>query len=373
MITPTVSIIIPTHDRGDLLMEAVLSCLVQSYDSLDVVVVDDGSSEDISGVVDVLAGQARGGQHVRCLQQERRGGNVARNSGIREATGEFIQFLDSDDLLHPEKIAVQAARLLASPHLDMTCCLTEVFCTVPGDRRVLWNFPRVPGWEYDDLERLLLQDTVWHTGAPLWRRSAVERIGDWTPELVCWQDWDYNVKALCQRIAYDWTDEILFYARVHDGPSTCTIHSLLAREESCLLAGKLGQARLNDAGLLDARKRYLLMWYYLRHVDALLGANDHDGRALRAQFLKQAMTLCDQRTQTRVLRAMLMANTAMGGRFAVVYRMLKGLLERETIPAKPFNKTFPVLGPSPVPDSLLRAIESGMDSQTAKHANDAKG
>src|SRR5262245_37954744 len=104
---PDVSIIIPAYNRIDLLRETLVSCLIQTYQNYEVIVVDDGSEEDIAKAVELVCLDFDAPGVVRYIRQPHLGSNAARNLGLRETMGELIQFLDSDDLLHPDKIEIQ--------------------------------------------------------------------------------------------------------------------------------------------------------------------------------------------------------------------------------------------------------------------------
>ncbi len=109
---PRVSVIIPTYNRAGLVQEAVASVLAQTYQDFELLVVDDGSTD---GTPETL--EAYGGA-IRVLRRpHRKGVSAARNRGSSAATGEWLAFLDSDDLWLPEKLARQMAYLAAHPRL----------------------------------------------------------------------------------------------------------------------------------------------------------------------------------------------------------------------------------------------------------------
>ena len=116
-----VSVVIPTYNYAHFVTGAVESALAQTYPDREVLVVDDGSTDDTRDRLAPFEGR------IRYIHQANQGLSAARNTGIREARGALIAFLDSDDLWHPEKLAVQArylaehpeVALLASDHLDM--------------------------------------------------------------------------------------------------------------------------------------------------------------------------------------------------------------------------------------------------------------
>ena len=113
-----ISCIVPVYNGERYLKEALDSILTQSYRPLEIIVVDDGSTD---GTAEVVAGY---GERVRYVWQSNAGPWIARNLGLSATQGEFISFLDADDLWHAEKLARQMARFEARPELDL--CVTHL-------------------------------------------------------------------------------------------------------------------------------------------------------------------------------------------------------------------------------------------------------
>lgn len=126
MTLPLVSVIIPTYNYGRYVGQAIDSALAQSYTNQEVVVVDDGSTDDTR---DRLAWY---GDRIRVIHQENQGLSAARNTGIREARGDYVAFLDSDDSFHPRKTELQMAYLKLHPAVDLVG--TEMF----SDETIVW-------------------------------------------------------------------------------------------------------------------------------------------------------------------------------------------------------------------------------------------
>jgi glycosyltransferase involved in cell wall biosynthesis len=113
MIEPgLVSTIVPVHDRPAMLVDAVESVLAQSYRPLEILIVDDGSTDDTPAVADALAADH---PEVQAIHIPNGGPGVAREAGRRQARGEFVQYLDSDDVLLSEKFQSQVRALSADP------------------------------------------------------------------------------------------------------------------------------------------------------------------------------------------------------------------------------------------------------------------
>lgn len=110
---PLVSVIIPVHNRPRLVAEALDSAISQDYVPMEIVVVDDGSTD---ATTDTLRAYAN---HARVTRQDNRGAGAARNRGVEISRGEYLAFLDSDDLWLPEKTSLQAALLQHRPEVDI--------------------------------------------------------------------------------------------------------------------------------------------------------------------------------------------------------------------------------------------------------------
>jgi glycosyltransferase involved in cell wall biosynthesis len=127
---PLVSVVVPVYNAASLVGEAVDSALAQTWSQLEVVVVDDGSEDDPAGA---LADQLRGGR-VRLVRQENRGAAGARNTGIAEARGIFVHFLDADDVLDTDSVERKLAALRAVPDAEL-CCSRYGAAATPGSGR----------------------------------------------------------------------------------------------------------------------------------------------------------------------------------------------------------------------------------------------
>ena len=120
--SPLVSVIIPTYNDGPLVCQAIDSALQQSYRRTEVIVVDDGSTLDIEPML-----RDKYPERVIYLRQSNKGAGSARNTGIRHASGKYIQFLDADDLLDPNKISIQVGLLQGAAGMALSYC-DYVYC-----------------------------------------------------------------------------------------------------------------------------------------------------------------------------------------------------------------------------------------------------
>lgn len=196
--SPQVSVIIPTYNRAWILPEAVDSVLAQDYPAFELIVVDDGSSDD---TVDVLAAYR---DRLTLIRRQNRGVSAARNTGIRAASGPLIAFLDSDDFWLPGKLAEQVAFLQRHPR-SMICQTEEIWIrngirVNPGKRH---RKPR------GDIFERSLELCLVSPSAVMLRRRLLDQVGLFDESLPACEDYD-----LWLRVASRWPVERLDTPRV---------------------------------------------------------------------------------------------------------------------------------------------------------------
>jgi GT2 family glycosyltransferase len=184
-----VSTVIPVFNRPAMLVAAVESVLAQTWGSIEVIVADDGSSDDTPLVAERLAREHPG--IVRVVRGQNRGPGPAREAGRLLARGEYIQYLDSDDRLLPQKFELQVRALQASPDCDIAYGMTRLVDEQGGEIAAPFKWT---GRDFDALMPGLLIDRWWCTHTPLYRRRLTDRIGAWSA--MRWsQDWQYDARA----------------------------------------------------------------------------------------------------------------------------------------------------------------------------------
>jgi GT2 family glycosyltransferase len=176
------------HDRPKLLVEAVASALEQSHRPLEVLIVDDGSTDDTGRVAEELA---RGHAEVVTLHQPNGGPGRAREAGRLRARGEFIQHLDSDDLLLPGKLEAQVAALRVRADCGVAYGFTQYR---EADGRLRPERWKPTGHAAEFLFPSFLRERWWETVTPLYRASVCDAVGPWS-ELRLEEDWEYDCRV----------------------------------------------------------------------------------------------------------------------------------------------------------------------------------
>jgi len=188
MIEGLVSTIIPVYNRGIMLCEAVDSVLMQSWRSVEIIIVDDGSTDETSHVAEEL--RERNPEVIRVLYQTNAGPGVARQAGLETSRGEFIQFLDSDDLLLPSKFEMQVQGLRDDPAAGISYGKTY---TRQGGLR-LPDPAKKSATRFREIFPTALTGRIWETATPLYRRSALHQIGPWSSRRQL-EDWEFDCRA----------------------------------------------------------------------------------------------------------------------------------------------------------------------------------
>jgi glycosyltransferase involved in cell wall biosynthesis len=211
MVEGLVSTIIPVYNRGAMLREAVASVIAQTYRPIEVLIVDDGSADDTAGVADDLA--ANNPSEIRVIHQGNTGPGLAREAGRQLANGEFIQYLDSDDLLLARKFELQVPGLKAHPECGVSYGKTRYCGNGPNQDSVAW---KRTGEQIATMFPSFLESRWWGTSTPLYRVSVTDLAGPWTA-LKNEEDWEYDCRIADGGVSLHYVPEFLSEEREHDG------------------------------------------------------------------------------------------------------------------------------------------------------------
>ena len=285
MTEPLVSIVLPCYNAQEWLGEAIRSALDQSYRRKEVIVIDDGSTDASLEVIRSF------GERIRWATQQNRGGCAARNRGMALAAGDYIQFLDADDVLSADKIEKQVRALLRLPPRSVAMCAWNHFTAADGHAPAA----RCSFWK--DYERGvdLLVD-MWLDGGffvpHCWlvpRRLALE-AGRWNESLVADQDGEFFGRVLVSAGAVAFVEGACAHYRT---PGKCNVSASMSAGavESRFCAWESVQhSLLSSRDDRTARRAVLrrlraIIYSYARHNAALLRrAAEHEARLRVSDF-----------------------------------------------------------------------------------------
>jgi glycosyltransferase involved in cell wall biosynthesis len=196
-----VSVIIPSYRMARFLPDAIASVRRQSRAVSEILVIDSGSDD---GTAEVVCALAADGAPVRLIEDEKRGPGPARNTGIAQARGDIIAFLDVDDLYPAGKLEAQLARLEAGPHVDMVSGFVTYFDRLDHDALAPAADART--------------ETLFHVhlGACLYRRAVFDRIGGFCDSLMYSEDVDLLLRVREAAVPFTILRRVTLYYRRHD-------------------------------------------------------------------------------------------------------------------------------------------------------------
>jgi len=264
-----VSVIIPAYNSAAFIERAIRSVLQQTWQPLEILVIDDGSTDNTREVVQAIEGP------IRYIRQENAGASAARNRGIQEAKGDFIAFLDSDDEWLPRRLERTLAPLLANPALGFCYCHSSRIY-LDGSSRLHHAESvkrRFPGGIYSP--------PYAHTSASTFRRECFDRCGEFDTSMCRIEDIDLFVR-IAEVYPTHLVPEVL--VRIHhrpgslSGESDAEQGSRLHFQYVCKALGRARVPRDRDAALAAA---YFSAGIY--HLDAWL--NGPARRYFLASFL----------------------------------------------------------------------------------------
>lgn len=203
-----VSVVIPTFNYGRYLDECLKSVLRQSHGQLEIIVVDDGSTDNTAEIVKPYK------RHIRYIYQDNSGLSSARNAGLSKSSGDYIQLLDADDFLH-EKAIEHRLYSLVRENSDWSVCQNRYFQERPA--HFLPNFigPRW-GLRSKNLGPQLFRSNIAPPHAFLASRKLYEAVGDFDVNLGACEDYDYWLRALKCGFSPLYSSQGMVYYRKHE-------------------------------------------------------------------------------------------------------------------------------------------------------------
>lgn len=207
--TPRVSIIIPCFNKAPYIGEAIGSALAQSHPNIEVIVVDDGSTDNSLAVINTYTAQG-----IKLIQQKNQGVCIARNNAIGQSTGEYIVPLDADDILSPNYVQRCVAQFEAKPETK----LVYTQCEYLGNRK---GSVAIPAYRWELL--------LWYSIIPatsMYRRADYDITGGYNPNMnLALEDWDFYLSLLGPTDIVHLIEEPLFYYRITNTARNNNINS----------------------------------------------------------------------------------------------------------------------------------------------------
>ena len=202
---PLVSVVVPVYNRPILVLETLASIVQNSYRPIEIIAIDDGSTDETGAVLDTWANEnVRADVFIRIIHKTNGGEASARNAGVSTSTGDFVAFLDSDDLFKPNMIS-ELAQALRANHAAFAYAKSEQ--TVHGKLGATIGTQLTSRWNS-------IPDHNWHVSALLIRRDALLKTGPFRFDLPVSGDWEFAARVKARNSQGIFVPKILTEYRV---------------------------------------------------------------------------------------------------------------------------------------------------------------
>ena len=284
---PKVSIIIPCYNASATIWETLDSLYEQTFKNFEIVIVNDGSTDESASIIECYTNKFN--RRLNLITQTNQGQTVAKNVGIRNSSGQFIAFLDSDDIWAPEKLECQA--FLMQSNLDMGLSYTNAYkineMGVKTD-----TITASPLYRENCFDRLLLRNNIVASSVMI-RREMIDQVGFFDESLEACENWDLWIRIA--RVApIDFIDTALTFYRIHQGNMSKNIDKM--RRSRLKIIDKHLPLQNNNPHLLEQRRNAL---FFAHMTFAKAHMENTDLKEARRELLKAARmrpteTICYQ-------------------------------------------------------------------------------
>lgn len=207
-----ISVIIPCYNSAHMVSHTLDSVLNSTHKDCEIILVNDGSNDNLSVVISRYLENNR----IKYIEQENKGLPGARNTGIRNAKGQYLVFLDADDIIGPEKLSIQKKYLDENPSIDIVYSNSEWFIEDDINNTHKVNFPV---YTQDILGKLIYGNFI-HVNSVMVRKEAVEKAGLFDENLRELEDWDLWLRLALGGSKFGFTPGVHSKVRIRKGSMT---------------------------------------------------------------------------------------------------------------------------------------------------------
>ena len=285
------SVIVPTYNYGRFIGETLECLRAQTYDNWECIIIDDGSTDDTAERVSRFMEQDT---RFKFLRQENALQAAAKNNGLRNSAGEYIQFLDADDLIESQKLERQVEYLEAHTHVDVVYGSMRYFKTEAPDERLYWvwgeNKPWMPETSGSGKEVLaaLVRQNIMVINSPLIRRRVVDAVGLFDDKLPPAEDWDYWVRCAAAGMRFQFEDlpGTMALVRWHSSSSS---HDRRRMYVSMLSIREKVEGITSDVEMLSLNREHMIKDQQILALECISHAplKDYLREMLRAALLSE--------------------------------------------------------------------------------------
>lgn len=250
-----VSIIIPTYNRAHLIGETLDSVIAQSYQNWECIIIDDNSTDNTEQVVSLYLKKDIRFQFYIKPKHLTKGPSSSRNFGFKKSKGEYVNWLDSDDLLHPKKLKIDLENI-QSGNYDFTISQSKFFTKEGEPNKKYWNKEL---WSNDPINDFVLKKIGWGVNSPLWRKQSLEisKI-EFDENLITADDYFYHIRALECSLKPIVNIQALVFLREHENRlNDYHLKSPFKLKVNTYLMANRGVLKLSDVTISFLNKQFI--------------------------------------------------------------------------------------------------------------------
>lgn len=207
-----ISIIIPTYNRAYLIGKTIKSVQNQTHKDWECIIIDDGSTDETEKVIAAYSATDKRIQYHKKPDRLQKGPSAARNFGFNKSKGSYINWFDSDDLMHPKKLEIDLKHIQSGEY-DFTISQSQFFSESGKPPKKYWNKQL---WSDDPINDFIKMKIGWGVNATLWKRSSLKAIGlKFNENLMTADDFLYHLQALEKDLKPIIINKTLSFLRVH--------------------------------------------------------------------------------------------------------------------------------------------------------------
>ncbi|WP_052466921.1 glycosyltransferase family 2 protein [Psychroserpens damuponensis] len=263
MTKPIISIIIPTFNREQLIVDTLNSITNQTYENWECLVVDDGSIDSTKAVVNAYVEKDARFTFVERPEGSVKGAPTCRNIGLVQSKGDYVMFFDSDDILPSHILKTRIEFALNNSGYDFYVFQTIRFFDKLHLKDCVWNDLSQPN--ASDFKSFLSLNPIWHTSGPLWSKSfLINNKLFYTEGVSSWQDWEFHIRALLLSTNYLKSDDETSAAlqRFHKSETINKNNTVVVTENRLELISLVVSAIQNQDSFKDKEVQLLVFKLY---------------------------------------------------------------------------------------------------------------
>lgn len=293
----SISVVVPAYNASSTIIETIASVQKQTFSDFELIIINDGSTDNTLEILNTIQDS-----RIKIFSYENGGLSVARNRGISHATGEFIAFLDADDLWASDKLELQLAALKQHPKAGVAYSWTH-FMDEQGES---FHADKPIFFEGNVYPQLLVHNFIASGSNPLIRKQAIESVGEFNPSVSGAADWDYWL-----RLAAQWPFTVVPKPQIFYRQSSSSMSSKVEFMEECQIQ-VIEQAFLSAPRELQALKKHSLAYIYqysvqlyLTRIPGMEGAKQATHKLIQA-IRMYPQILFDSKTKKLTIKLLLM-------------------------------------------------------------------